>query len=285
MQKHKNAPSAWSGWIFRVIKGAVVGVGAILPGISGGVLCVVLGIYQPMMEFLDHPFKSLKKQIPFFLPIVIGVGIGFVGLARLVEWLFEFAEVHAIWLFIGLILGTLPALFKQAGEQGRPTAAWIAFGISFAVMMAVLLLLGGGAGMQVTPNFLWWLLCGALWGIGFIVPGMSPSSFFIFMGLYQPMTQGIASLDFALLIPLGLGLVGSVFALTKAINFLLRRYYAIMFQAILGIVLASTLAIVPLGGSPTALDIGLYALCFIAGAAAALGMDWVNNNMQKRGLK
>ena len=116
----------------RIIKGAVVGVGAILPGISGGVLSVVFGIYRPLMEFLAHPVREFKSKAWYFLPILIGFLLGILGLARVVDWLFRESPVPAVWLFSGLVVGTLPALWREAGQRGRTPASWAAMALAAA---------------------------------------------------------------------------------------------------------------------------------------------------------
>lgn len=273
-------------FVLRIIKGAVLGVGAILPGISGGVLSVVFGIYRPLMEFLAHPIAQFKRKWLFFLPILIGFVLGVLGLARVVDWLFRESPVASVWLFSGLVVGTLPALLREAGQQGRGKGAWIALAVATVLTGAWMFSMNSleGASSQVTPNVLWWLLCGVLWGMGLIVPGMSPSSIFIFLGLYQPMTAGIAALDINVILPLIVGLVATVALLARAMGWLLKRYYPIVLHAIFGIVLASTVGILPIGqGAQDAAHIALYAGCFIAGAAVAYAMEWMRKIMEERG--
>jgi putative membrane protein len=105
--------------LLRVLQGALIGLGAVLPGISGGVLCVIFKVYQPIMEVLSNPFQALKKHLKLLTPIIIGVVIGFLGIAKLLGFLLERYEAPSICLFIGLIGGMLPSLFREAGEKGR----------------------------------------------------------------------------------------------------------------------------------------------------------------------
>ena len=105
--------------IMRIVQGIIIGAGAILPGISGGVLAVVFGIYRPAMELLTHPRRALHRYWRMLLAVGIGWAIGFLGGGSVILALFHQSETVATCLFIGLILGTLPDLWHEAGTQGR----------------------------------------------------------------------------------------------------------------------------------------------------------------------
>ena len=188
--------------LMRVLQGALIGGGAILPGVSGGVLAVVFGIYRPMMELLSHPFRALKKNLWLFIPIVIGVGIGFVGFAKLMALLFAEDSPYPISLFVGLILGTVPSLLKTARSQGRkPAADMTALILTFAGLLAFLIILEGTGSMNLTLTPVWALISGLIWGFSLIVPGLSSSSILIFMGLYKSIMDDVGRLQLGTVIP------------------------------------------------------------------------------------
>ncbi len=265
-------------WLLRVLKGALVGTGAILPGISGGTLCVVFGIYQPMMGFLAHPVAEWKRYGALLLPVLIGWIVGFVGLSRALGIVFGAFEIPVTWLFIGLVAGTMPSLLREAGKGGRPRAAWLALACGVAAMTAVLLLLKG-ARVDVQPSFWAWILCGVLWGLGIVVPGLSPSTLFVFFGLTEPMSTGIGSLDFSVILPMLLGIGAVILLFVKPLNALLKRAYATTMHAVAGVAIASTVGIIPLD-SLSGWNIALYAGCFAVGCVAALGMDKIGRNLE-----
>ena len=128
-----------SNFILRVLQGTLIGLGAVLPGISGGVLCVIFGVYTIIMEFLADPFRKLKSHFPRLLPIGIGVIIGFIGVAKLLGFLLEKYENPSVCLFIGLIAGMLPSLYREAGEQGRNKKSYISLVIAMAAVFALLI--------------------------------------------------------------------------------------------------------------------------------------------------
>jgi putative membrane protein len=261
-------------WILRVAQGALIGGGAILPGISGGVLCVTFGIYQPMMALLAHPFKSFGKYYRLFIPVIIGMAIGFWGLASAVRILLEASSAIAISLFVGLIAGNLPALFRDAGRKGTSGSSWTGFSISLFAVYGFLAYLSNGTMQQIDPagNVFWFFFCGAVWGLSIIIPGLSSSSILLFMGLYEPMSAGISALDMGVVLPLFTGLACTALLLARLVNRLFERHYTLAYHTILGIVIASTLLIVPNKFTGLA-DAALCVACFAAGYAVAYFMD------------
>ncbi len=272
-------------FIFLILKGALIGTGAILPGISGGVLCVALHVYQPIMEMLAHPFKELKANFSFFLPIFMGFLLGVLGLARIVDLLFRYSPVPAVWLFLGLIVGTMPNLFKEATKKGKSKKTILSTIVTFFIVLSFFLFLNHSGKMQTQTGFFTWLVCGILWGIGIIAPGLSPSSIFIFMGVYQKMSAGIADFSLPILLPMGLGLLLSVFSLSRLMNHLLKNYYAYTMHIILGVALASMASIIPIGNAKSLMDVCVFALCFFAGGFVAFFVEKCNEKMEKEGKK
>ena len=112
-------------WIVRLLKGILVGIGFITPGLSGGVLAVVFGLYERLMRWLGNLKEQFLKNLLFFLPVGIGGVIGVVAFSAAVDWAFENYRVQAIWLFIGFIAGTFPSLLKTAGKEGRKYWHWL----------------------------------------------------------------------------------------------------------------------------------------------------------------
>jgi putative membrane protein len=125
---------------------------------------------------------------------------------------------------------------------------------------------------QITPNAAWYVFCGAVWGTSLVIPGLSSSSILIYMGLYQPMTAGIADLDFSVITPLLIGLAVTVLITARLINFLFENKYALMSRITIGVMCASTLLILPTS-FPGAVSAVLAVICACAGFAAARWMD------------
>lgn len=259
-------------WILRALQGVIIGIGAILPGISGGVLSVTFGLYRPMMDLLSSPIKSLKKYWSLFLPVIIGWVFGFVVFARLIGVFFEKSETLAIWLFIGLIAGTVPSLFKEGGKEGRTKFSWISLIICFIIMTSILVLTKISFSADITPNLFWYGFCGILWGLSLVVPGMTSSSILMSLGIYEPMTVGIGALDMYVLIPLLIGIALIALTIPRFINLMFKNHYSTAFHGIIGIVLASTVVIIPLKYT-SFIELALGILCAVIGFFITFIMD------------
>ena len=244
--KEKN--SAWSPAVMlkNFICGAAIGGGAILPGISGGVLCVVFGVYRSIMELFSHPIRALKKNWRMFLLVGMGWVLGFWFFAIIIEFLFAKSEMMATWLFIGLIIGTVPSIYKEAGKQGRSKGSFIALFAAFVALTSLLTYVQCGEFVQVTPGFGWYIFSGALWGISIVVPGMTSSSILMSLGLYEDLNSGIVDMNMGVILPWLLGMAVTVLLLARLVTHLFEKYYSYSFHAVVGIVLASTVAIIPL---------------------------------------
>ena len=251
-------------WIVRLLKGVLVGVGFITPGLSGGVLAVVFGIYEPLMRFLGNLREKFLKNALFFLPVGIGGTIGVVAFSAVVDFAFSNFAAQFTWLFIGFIAGTFPSLFKKSGEKGRKTWHWLLLVLVAVGMVFFMRWMETIRTVQLAPSFLNWVLSGALIGLGVVVPGMSPSNFLIYLDLYQPMASGIRQLELGVILPLGLGLILIVLLLARLISWLFKKYFTVMYHLILGIVIGSTIVIIPEGVSGWA--IAVCAVLFVVGA-------------------
>ncbi len=273
MKKEKKLPAV--KLLFQLLQGALVGLGAVLPGISGGVLCVVFGIYKIIMEFLADPFKKMKTHFPILIPYGIGAIIGFLGIANVLSVLLERYPAPSVCVFIGLIGGMLPSLFREAGEQGRNRNSFMAMGIAMVIIFALLISLKVFS-VEITPNFWWYLFCGFSLALSVIAPGMSFSTLLMPLGLYEPFVAGIGHFDFAILIPGGIGALITVILFAKAVNALFEHYYSVAFHAIVGVVIAATIMIIPVSGFTSAGSSMVNLICIAGGVIGALALDKFN---------
>lgn len=274
MKEKKNFSPVKLG--LQIFQGALVGLGAVLPGISGGVLCVVFGVYKTIMEFLADPFRKMKTHLPILIPFGIGGVIGFLGIANILSILLEKYPAPSICVFIGLITGMLPSLFREAGEKGRDKKSWISLVIAMIFIFALLISLKVFS-VSITPNFVWYLFCGFCLALSVIAPGMSFSTLLMPLGLYEPFVAGIGHFDFSVLVPGGIGALATVILFAKAVNSLFEHHYSVAFHAIVGVVIAATIMIIPFASF--GLSVGSFVInvvCLAAGITAALALDRFN---------
>ena len=276
--KKKNSPGIMR-LILQIFQGALIGLGAVLPGISGGVLCVVFGIYKPVMELLSHPFQNFKTHVPKLIPVIIGAAVGFLGIANLLAYFLEKYPDTSVCLFVGLIGGMLPSLFREAGQQGRTKGSFISMIIAMVIIFVLLGTLNV-LSVEIKPNFWWLLFCGFCLALSVIAPGMSFSTLLMPLGLYTPFVDGIGHLDFSVLIPGGIGAVITVICLAKAVNSLFDHHYNLAFHAIVGIVIAATVMIIPFGSfASSAGQLAVNLFWLILGVVAALILDYFNQKV------
>lgn len=254
-------------FLYRVLSGILIGGGAILPGVSGGVLCVVFGIYQALMEFLSHPFKAFKKHWPLFLPVGIGTVIGFIGFAKVVGGLFKRWELQTLCLFIGLILGTVPMLLKTARRDGPSGKKdYMALGGAFALLLTILLVVNHAGKMSLTLTPVWAFISGIVWGFSLVVPGLSSSSLLIFMGLYEGIMSAVGAVNLSIIVPLILGIALVALLFARLVDRLFSTHFSIASHAVIGLVLASTVTIIPAfqGAGQMILGLALAVIGFFA---------------------
>ena len=267
-------------WLRDLLCGVLIGAGAILPGVSGGVLAVIFDIYRPFMELLTHPRLAIPKYWRWFLPIGLGCVIGFLGFAKGIAAAIDISSTVTTWLFIGLIVGTVPALFREAGRSGRGAGAWVSLLVCALAIFASLFYVGRVICVTVEPSFGWYNFCGVLFGMSLVIPGLTSSSVMMALGLYQPMMEGLSRLDIGVLASTVPGLVLSVVLLARLVTWFFREHYAIASHGIFGIVLASTLVIIPTAYTGWG-EILLSILCCIGGFLLAFFMDRLDRRIQE----
>lgn len=231
-------------WLARFIKGIVIALGFILPGISGGVLAAILGIYERIIGFLAHPFKDFKENILYFIPVAIGMLLGIGLFSYPIEYLLENYQVFVLWSFASAIIGTVPSLLKEStreSDRDKIDLAW--FWITFIISGLGLYALNFVVG-TLSASFLNLVLAGSLLALGVLVPGLSPSNLLLILGLYAPMLTGFKTFDLlGTFFPIGIGAGATLIVFSKLMDYALNNYHSRVYHFIIGIVLSSTLLI------------------------------------------
>lgn len=248
-----------------------------LPGVSGGVLCVVFGLYTTIMELLADPVHKWRTHFLKLLPVFVGVVIGFMGVSKVLAFLLERYPAPAVCVFVGLIGGMLPSLLKEAGKEGRDGTSTVSMLVSM-VLVFVLLVCLNVFSVKLEPGFLWYMFCGFCVALSIIAPGMSFSTLLMPLGLYEPFVAGIGSMDFAVIIPGGLGGLVTIILLARVVDTLFCTHYTVAFHAIVGIVVAATVMIIPFSSFTVSAGACLVnVVCIVCGALLSLLFEKINS--------
>lgn len=255
--------------IKNVLKGIVIGLANIIPGVSGGTMMVSMGIYDKLIHCITHLFKEFKKSILFLLPIAIGMVIAVAASAFVITDLFELFPLQTTLCFVGLIVGGLPAMWKNVKGNRIKPGHGIAF-LLFFVAVVILALIGEKEGVSADLSFNLVNVL-KLFGVGVIaaatmvIPGVSGSMMLLLLGYYNPIlstvkefiktfikvfkTHDIDGLiaGLGILIPFGIGVVIGIFAVAKLIEIILAKFPLYAYWAIIGLIVASPIAIIAMG--------------------------------------
>lgn len=238
-----------AGFVSNLLAGVVIGVGGILPGVSGAVMAVSFGIYRPMLDALAGLRRNFRASFIFLLPIGLGGAIGMMSGALLLDWLIERYMAPLMFLFIGLIGGGLPAFIREANEGGGFKAGYLIAVVSGALLASLLLLLEPGSpaitGQAEVLTPLQAVIAGAIIAVGAIIPGISTSFILIYLGWYAAALAAISEIRLVTLVYFGLGALLFAGLTIKLVRWLFARYHGYAYYAVLGFLLVSIALIFP----------------------------------------
>lgn len=273
-----------------LLKGMVMGIANIIPGVSGGTMAVSMGIYDKLIHSVTHLFKDFKESMKFLIPIFLGIGIALVGLSFIIEPAFEHFPLQTNCLFIGLIVGGLPAVCKKVKGKGIKVSYIIPFLIFFAVVVGMAAM-GETEGAAADLSFSLWsviklFVVGIIASATMVIPGVSGSMMLLLMGYYNPVIAAIKNFFTALvafdvpgilegcgvLVPMGIGIVVGIFAIAKLIEIIFEKFPIQAYWAIIGLIVASPFAIFLVGemGTITVLGVLVSVVTFAVGFVIAM---------------
>ena len=248
--------------INQLLRGIVIGVANIIPGVSGGTMMVSMGIYDTLIHCITHLFKEFKKSVKTLLPYAVGMLVGIVALASVINWGLENHPLPTNTLFIGLILGGLGPLLKKVDRKKINAAAVIAF----IALFALIIWLGiqrkdsiqNAESIEMKAlQMLIMVFIGMVASATMIIPGVSGSLVLMLLGYYKPVVNalstlkdGLFSMDFSvmgqpilMLVPFLVGIVLGIFGVAKLIEWLTARYPTATYCGVLGLVVASPISL------------------------------------------
>ncbi len=271
--------------IRSILKGMVIGIANIVPGVSGGTMMVAMGIYDKLIHCITHLFSEFKKSVMFVLPIGIGMLVAIAASSFVLSEMFENIPIQTNLLFVGLILGGLPAILKKL-KGGMPRVGHIITALLFFALVVGTAIIGETEGTAADLSFglvnvLKLLGTGIIASATMVIPGVSGSMVLMLMGFYQPILDAIksfftslAAMDMdgiltglGILVPFGIGIVIGVFAIAKLVEIIFKKFPLYAYYAIIGLIVASPFAIYLMGEFPavTAFSAITGVLALVAG--------------------
>lgn len=248
-----NTAKSTKNFFFHILCGFFLGISVIAPGVSGSVIAVMMGIYKDLITIISNPFKNFKKNFFTVLSLGIGVIISFALGILFLSFLFDTYEVQAKMLFIGLVAGGLPSMYKTASKGGKTSAKFfIASVIAFIIAAGVGLIKRTGGGV-VADNPAVFYVCIACFVAGMcsMVPGMSISMIFMLFGVYNHLmntaadyTKDILGTAFTLLPPVlcfGVGMI----LFSKVTKFIFDRFTKTAYFLVFGFMCGTLTAVFP----------------------------------------
>lgn len=276
--------------IKNFLKGMVMGIANIIPGVSGGTMAVSMGIYDKLIHCITHLFKEFKESMKFLIPIFVGIAVALVGLSFVIEPAFEYFPLQTNCLFVGLIVGGLPAVCKKVKGKGIKLSYIIPF-LAFFALVVGMAAMGEKEGAAADLTFSLWsviklFVVGIIASATMVIPGVSGSMMLLLMGYYNPVIAAIKDFITALvafdvsgilqgcsiLVPMGLGIVVGIFAIAKLIEIIFEKFPIQAYWAIIGLIVASPFAIFLMGevGAVTVLAVLTSVVTFVVGFVIAM---------------
>lgn len=222
----------------NLLKGIIVGIGGIAPGLSGSVLLVIFGLYQKTINAIGTLFKEFKKNMLFLVPLFLGFGIGVLLFSKIVDFLLNNYEMQTRFGFLGLVLGTIPIFYKEVKKEGFSRKYYAVIFLS-AVAGFALFYFNKDLFPNITnPNFVQSVILGVAVAGSSIVPGVDSAVILSSLGLYEAYVNSLANFDLAVLIPAAFGLIFGALVISFLINRFIKKYYTATFSVIFGLFLS-----------------------------------------------
>lgn len=247
--------------IILVIKGFIMGIANIIPGVSGGTLALTLGIYENFIGAISHFFSKLKENIKFLLPIFIGMGLSILTMSNVISNCFDNYPIPTTLFFMGLVIGGVPMLTSRVknSKETKELSSYIILFLTFTLVMVLAFseeIFGGTLGNASFDNlsvlgYLWISIIGIIAAATMVIPGVSGSLVLMLLGYYLPIINVVKELThFENIFPnifiagfFGVGVVVGIVLVAKLIEWLLAKYEKKTYFGVIGFIMASVVAI------------------------------------------
>lgn len=206
-------------FIILIIKGFFIGIGKIIPGVSGAMLAITLGVYEKGLKIISNVFKNIKDNIKFILPIGLGFVLGILLFSKIIVRLLEQYYLPTMLLFIGLILGGIPNIKKEVNLKNKVNIIYFILTLFIIIPLSFL-----KQDNTATYNFYIIILMGFVEAISMIVPGLSGTALLMTLGYYEIIMNAFSMIDIKVLFPFVIGIVIGAIIISKIINYLFKKH-------------------------------------------------------------
>lgn len=237
-------------FIKNILIGAIIGLANIIPGVSGGTMAVVLNVYDRLIGAISNIKKSFRKNGMFLAALVIGAALAILLFSRVIAYFLDNFYMITNFFFIGIIVGSIPMVYKRATEERFKPMHMLACAATLAIMLFTVYFIpvSGETGAIITTislaSFVKLFFVSIISAICMIIPGISGSFVMLLFGTYETVTTAISDFNIIILIPVGAGALFGILLGSKVIEFVLKKFPQATYFAILGFMLGSMPAIV-----------------------------------------
>lgn len=239
------------------LKGIVVGVANVIPGVSGGTMAVVCNVYDKIIGLISFNVKKIISSWKFWLPLVIGMGVGVVAFSKLITVLLGNYPIPTTYFFEGLVAGSIPLILRKTKNSNAEKPSKLPLGIlSFIIGLGLMILMmifkddSAKETAQViseigTVEIILTFVAGLAAAIAMIIPGISGSFLLLVLGMYGTIMASISSLNLIILVPFALGAFAGLFLGAALVRLLMEKIPVYTYCVILGLVVGSLILIFP----------------------------------------
>lgn len=226
-----------------MLKGFIIGSSMSVPGVSGGTMAILLGIYDKLISAISNFLKDIKGNVILLMKFIIGAGVGIGSLAFVIKWMLEKFPFPVSFFFLGAVIGGIPALYKKAKEDQFKISSGIYFLLGLIIVISIGLIPRGNidvsSGSGIT-HYLMLLLTGIIIALALVLPGISTSHMLLVLGMYDAMILAITEFDVIYIGIIGVSTLIGIFLITKPIEWVMNKFTHQTYSMIIGFVIGST---------------------------------------------
>ena len=233
------------------INGVVTGIASILPGVSGGLILVLCGSYERLIEDISELRQKIRPEFFFLVAIASGLLVGMLACTLFLDWTLDRFAAPMMAFFFGLIVAQIPEVWKLTGyEKGSKisVASIVCLAVGLGIIIALMVVNGGGRVVDTDDhsvgNMVLFALCGIVLAVSKVMPGISGSSLLIALGLFEVTISSVAHLDMYFIAPLCIGLLIGLFGFAKVMDMCLKRFRTETYMLIMGLTVGSLMIII-----------------------------------------